>query len=66
MTKAITFLRAAEVMKRTSLSRTTMFEMIEAGQFPRQVKLGARCAAWIEGEVESWMQERIAASRSQQ
>ncbi len=34
------------------------------GRFPRPVSLGARAVGWIEAEVDEWMRERIAESRS--
>jgi predicted DNA-binding transcriptional regulator AlpA len=34
--------------------------MMAAGAFPRQVKLSERTSAWIESEVEAFMNARIA------
>jgi len=48
-----------EVKQRTSLGKTTIYERIAAGTFPRPVKLGERRVAWLESEVEAWIRERI-------
>ena len=53
------FLRLPDVLERTGYKRTTIYEMIKAGKFPAQVYLGPRAVAWLESEVEAWMQERI-------
>jgi prophage regulatory protein len=37
-----------------------VYRLIGLGKFPRQVKLSERTAAWIESEVESFMESRIA------
>ena len=31
-----------------------------AGQFPKRVRLGACRVAWLAGEVQSWIDERVA------
>ena len=56
-------LRNPEVRDRTGLSRSTVYRLIEEGSFPRQVKLGARSAGWIESEVDAWLERRIQESR---
>ncbi|HAN9319633.1 TPA: AlpA family phage regulatory protein, partial [Escherichia coli] len=34
------------------------------GQFPQSVKIGARAIAFIESEIDDWIDQRIAESRS--
>ena len=53
------FLRLPEVIQISGYRRTTIYEMIKAGNFPAPVHLGPRAVAWLESEVEAWMQERI-------
>ena len=60
----IRFLRLPEVMKRTGLSRSTIYVRLAEGRFPRPVALGGRAVGWIEAEIEKWVTERIAESRS--
>ena len=61
---ATRLLHLREVISRTSLSRSTVYRLMALGEgsFPQSVKLGSR-AAWVESEIESWLQERIAAHR---
>ncbi len=52
------FLRLPEVLKRTALSRTSIWRMMKRNEFPRNVRLGARAVAWRESDVEKWMDTR--------
>jgi prophage regulatory protein len=48
-------LRLNTVLDRTGLSRATLYRKVQAGTFPRQVKIAARCAGWRESAVNDWM-----------
>jgi prophage regulatory protein len=58
-------LRLPAVMKRTGLSRSSVYLWIAKGQFPAPVSLGARAVGWVESEVEEWIARRIAQSRKE-
>tara|TARA_R100000365_G_C2741560_1_gene70222 strand:- start:1465 stop:1701 length:237 start_codon:yes stop_codon:yes gene_type:complete len=58
------FLAANEVVRRTSLSRTTIDRMVKEREFPRPVPIGATRKAWIEEEVTAW-QMAIKAKRDE-
>lgn len=47
----------------TNMTDKFFFKLIKNGQFPKPVKLG-RSSRWRKSEVESWMQERVAESRT--
>ena len=63
------FIRLPEVLSRTGYGRTSIYRKMEEGTFPRSVKLGgpledpnafdSRAIAWIEDEVEQWIDSRI-------
>ena len=53
------FLRLPQVTDRTGYKKTKIYEMISDESFPVPVQLGSRAVAWIESEVEAWMQKRI-------
>lgn len=55
-----TLLRLPEVLSRTRLSRTRLYDMIDRGEFPKPAKIGLRAVAWVGAEVEAWIAERIA------
>ena len=56
-------LRLPIVLDRTGLSRSTVYQRVTEGKFPRPVSLGARAVGWIETEVEEWIAHQIEASR---
>ena len=47
-------LRLPTVLARTGLSRATLYRKVQAGTFPRQLKIAARCAGWRESAVNDW------------
>lgn len=52
-----------EVRAQTTLSKSSIYERIAAGTFPKQVSLGGRSVAWLQSEIEAWIVEQVAASR---
>ncbi len=58
------FLRLGEVMRRTGLGKTAIYDAIAASEFPKQIKLGRRLSVWIEGEIDAWVQAKIEAHRA--
>jgi prophage regulatory protein len=63
------FIRLNEVLSRTGYGRTSIYRKMEDGSFPRSIKLGgppvdpeafdSRAVAWIENEVEQWIESII-------
>jgi prophage regulatory protein len=54
-------LRREEVERITGLARSTLYDGIRAGTFPRPVPLTATARAWRSDEVDAWIAARIAA-----
>ena len=50
-----------EVKARTGLSRSSIYAYIDKGIFPAQVKLGERCVAWVDSEIEEWVLSKVLA-----
>lgn len=55
--------RLPEVIARTGLSRSTIYELMLDGEFPSQIQLARRTVGWVESEIENWIDSRIDASR---
>jgi prophage regulatory protein len=53
-------LRRKAVEAKTGHSTSTIYEKMAAGEFPRPIKLGARAVGWIEEEVDSYIERRVA------
>jgi prophage regulatory protein len=58
-----TILRLPAVKASIGLSRSTIYLRVSQGTFPKPVSLGGRAVGWVEEEIQSWLAERIAASR---
>ena len=52
-------IKLKEVIEKTSLGRSTIYEFMTKGTFPKQVSLGAKSVAWLESAVDDWIMERI-------
>ncbi len=50
-----------DICAMTSLSRTAINKMRDAGRFPVAVSLGDRRVAFVRAEVMTWLEARIAA-----
>ncbi len=53
------FLRLKEVMAITALSRSSIYKFMSEERFPQTISLGDRAVAWLESEVEEWMEEKL-------
>lgn len=45
-------------MQLTGLSRSTIYLYIKLGKFPAPLKIGERAVAWINVEIEDWLNEK--------
>ena len=50
-------LREPEVVKITGLSRTTLWRMEKDGNFPKRHKIGLRAVAWLQTDIEQWIED---------
>ena len=53
-------MRRPEVLSRVGLSSSTLYELVAAGDFPAPIPIGRKAVAWLESEVDAWIEERIA------
>lgn len=51
-------LRLQKVKQVTGLGRTSIYQMMAGGDFPKAVSLGARAVGWRYGDVKSWLLSR--------
>lgn len=52
------------VTGRTGLSRSSVYRLMERGEFPQSVPSGCATALWSEAEVDQWIEARKAERRS--
>ncbi len=56
-------IRQPDVTARTGIPRSTLYLRIRQGTFPKPISLGERSVAWIETEINEWVDRQIERSR---
>ena len=56
------FLRLKQVKEITCLSKSSIYRLMEQGDFPKQVPLGARSVVWVKSQVEDWCAQKVCAA----
>lgn len=52
-------IRLKEVKEYTGLGRSSIYEKMNNGLFPKSVSLGDRAVAWVDSEITDWVQDKI-------
>jgi prophage regulatory protein len=52
------YVRIKDVVQITGLSRTSVYRMLKAGNFPKPYNLSERCVAWRISALKEWISER--------
>lgn len=52
-------LKLKEVLRKTSLGKTTLYMLIKVSEFPKPIHLGLRAVGWLESEIDAWIQGKI-------
>jgi prophage regulatory protein len=53
-------LRLPEVEARIGFKRSHIYNLMNAGQFPKAKRIGVRTVGWDSAEVDQWITERLA------
>ncbi|HDL7361915.1 helix-turn-helix transcriptional regulator [Yersinia enterocolitica] len=61
--KSTRLIRLPEVFLRTGYGKAWIYRLISEGRFPTQIKIGSRSVAFIESEIDDWIQATIAETR---
>jgi len=56
-------IRLPEVQRRTGYSKAWIYRLISEKRFPSSIKIGSRAIAFVESEIDEWVNQRIAESR---
>ena len=51
-------LRINEVKNITSMSNSTIYELIKINKFPRPKRIGKRAVGWLENDIQAWFESR--------
>jgi prophage regulatory protein len=53
--------RRREVEALTGLARSTLYDLMSKGAFPRPVKITGKAVAWPENAIAAWLADRQSA-----
>ena len=53
-------LRLPEVIRRAGISRSEIYRREKKGTFPRKLRVSRRVTAWVEAEIDAWIELAIA------
>ncbi|MGY0161439.1 helix-turn-helix transcriptional regulator [Edwardsiella tarda] len=62
---ATSLIRMPDVIRRTGYGKAWIYKLIAQNCFPKPVKIGSRSIAFVESEVDDWINQRIAESRGE-
>ena len=51
-------LRLPEVLARVGLRRSTVYQLMDTGEFPASVRLTANAVGWLSSDVDAWIAGR--------
>ena len=54
--KRLNMIRLPEVIKRSGLSKPSIYRHQKLGTFPKSRKIGDRAVGWIESEIDEWVE----------
>lgn len=53
-------LRRPQVETITGLSRSSIYALMAAGKFPKNVAVSSKAVRWLEAEVMTWVETKVA------
>ena len=56
-------LRLPQVLNTVGISKSTLYQLVARGDFPKPIKIGQRTSAWPESAIRQWIEQRIAAAK---
>ena len=59
------FLRLEEVELVTGLAKSSIYEAMAKGRFPKPVRITPRRVGWLESEIAAWQEKAIATARQE-
>ncbi len=62
MTMSDRLLRRREVEKIAGMSRSTIYRLMQEGEFPRPVKVGSAAVRWRASDITLWLESRPVAT----
>lgn len=54
------FLRRESVLELCGLPVSTLYDLMAKGEFPKPIKISSRTVAWLETDIKTWQEAKIA------
>lgn len=61
-----TIIRAAELAKKLTISKPTLWRMEQRGELPPKIQVSKRVSGWRESDIEAWLSEKEIATSIEQ
>ncbi|MDI3465641.1 MAG: hypothetical protein OJF50_004462 [Nitrospira sp.] len=58
-------IRIKHVQRRLSLSRSAIYSLMDAGEFPPPIQLSRRAIGWRQADIDAWLKSRTRQSHNQ-
>ncbi|NAW82329.1 AlpA family phage regulatory protein [Vibrio sp. V43_P6S15P86] len=58
----LNFLNLEQVVTKTTLCKSTIYELMKNGEFPKNFTVSGKRKAWLESDVEDWMMSKVESS----
>jgi prophage regulatory protein len=52
-------IRLPQAIKKTGLSRSTIYSLISRGEFPQKIQLSTRSIGFLESEINDWVTSKV-------
>ena len=62
MESTIKLLRITDVTKKTTLAKSTIWQKMAQGTFPKPTKISPAINVWKESEIDSWIEKQFQSS----
>lgn len=59
------FLRPKNAAAKAAISLSHMYVLVAQKQFPQPVKISGRITAFVESEIDAWIEEKVRAARGE-
>ncbi|WP_410677666.1 helix-turn-helix transcriptional regulator [Avibacterium paragallinarum] len=53
------FISLNEVLERTSLSKSTIYNYMRKNKFPKSITISSNRVVWVESEIDNWIKEKL-------
>ena len=64
MESTIKLLRITDVAKKTTLAKSTIWQKMAQGTFPKPTKISPAINVWKESDIDSWIERQFQISES--